>query len=132
MSAIRVYGIAVFDLRKDPDVVLLELQIAGVKNIVEVESLPEEYLKHIETVEKEFQKYIPSNLQTIDYIAEVSKKSILIRLYIDEEGKAVRVLMLSFGSGALRHIVRRLEKFGWNRVLLFEIRKLARKASADY
>jgi len=132
VSAIRVYGIAVFDLRKDPDVVLLELQIAGVKNIVEVESLPEEYLKHIETVEKEFQKYIPSNLQTIDYIAEVSKKSILIRLYIDEEGKAVRVLMLSFGSGALRHIVRRLEKFGWNRVLLFEIRKLARKASADY
>ncbi|NPA23974.1 MAG: hypothetical protein GXO23_06755 [Crenarchaeota archaeon] len=132
MSAIRVYGIAVFELRKDPDVVLLELQIAGVKNIVEVESLPEEYLKHIETVEKEFRKYIPANLQTVDYIAEVSKKSILIRLYIDEEGKAVKVLILSFGSGALRHIVKRLERFGWNRILLFEIRKLARKASADY
>ncbi|NPA70130.1 MAG: hypothetical protein GXO26_04915 [Crenarchaeota archaeon] len=132
MSAIRVYGIAVFDLRKDPDVVLLELQIAGVKNIVEVESLPEEYLKHIENVEKEFRKYLPSNLQTLDYIAEISKKSVLIRLYIDEEGKAVRVLILSFGSGALRHIVKRLERFGWNRVLLFEIRKLARKASADY
>jgi len=132
VSAIRVYGIAVFELRKDPDVVLLELQIAGVKNIVEVESLPEEYLKHIETVEKEFRKYIPANLQTVDYIAEVSKKSILIRLYIDEEGKAVKVLILSFGSGALRHIVKRLERFGWNRILLFEIRKLARKASADY
>jgi len=132
VATIRVYGIAVFDLRKDQDVAILELQISGIKNLVEVASLPEEYLKYVENAEREFKKYIQSNLQTVDYIGEVSKKSIVIRLYIDEEGKVVKVLMLSFGSGALRHVVKRLEKFGWHRKLLFEIRRVVRKASADY
>ncbi len=132
MATIKVYGIAVFDLKKDQDVALLELQISGVKNLVEVSSLPEEYLRYIENAEREFSKYIPKNLQTVDYIGEISKKNIVVRLYIDEEGKVVRALILSFGSGALRHVIRRLERFGWYKKLLFEIRKVVRKASADY
>ena len=131
MSSIKVYGIAIFNLRKDPDVALLDLQVAGVRNLVN-EELDDQYTKLLLMAEKEFPKLLPKKCTTNDYIGEVNRRQVLIRFYIDEEGKVIKALILALRSGTLRPLVRRLEKLGWTRALLFEIRKVIHKASADY
>jgi len=133
VSSIRIHGVAIFNLRKDPDVALLDLQVAGVRNISTIEEeFPEQYEKLLKLAEKEFHKLIPKDLQKVSYVGEVNKRQILVRMYIDEEGKVVKTLIISLRSGVLRALSRKLERFGWQRALLFEIRRIPHKASADY
>ncbi len=133
MSSIRIHGVAIFNLRKDPDVALLDLQVAGVRNISSPdEELPEQYEKLLKLAEREFHKLIPKDLQKVNYIGEINRRQIIIRMYIDEEGKVVKALIISLRGGVLRALSKRLERFGWQRALLFEIRRIPHKASADY
>lgn len=41
-------------------------------------------------------------------------------------------MLISLRGGTLRQIVKKLERLGWRRILMFEIRKIIRKASVDY
>jgi len=129
VSSIRIYGVAIFSLRKDPDVALLDLQVAGIRNMVR--ELDEEHLKLITIVEREFAKILPHKTDHIDYIGEMNRRTLLVRMYRDEEGKVNRVLVVALRGGALRALSRRLERLGWHRMLLFEIRKIMHKAHVD-
>ncbi len=129
VSSIKIFGVAIFSLRKDLDVVLLDLQVAGMRSIIE--DLGDDYLKLITIVEREFGKLLPHGVPHVDYLGEVNKKTVLIRVYRDQEGKATRVLIIGLRGGALRVLARRLEKLGWHRMLLFEIRRILHKAHAD-
>ena len=123
----HIYGIAIFDVNKDLDVVLFELENLGLRLI----EIHDKYIQYFIRVREEFGKYIGECKFHKDYAFRYRMgKLVLVRLCLDEYNRVTRVIMVSLSPSTLKYICKKVEKFGWRRELMFEIRRLVRKAKS--
>ncbi len=115
-------GIAVFKVSKDPDVVKIDMTLAGIK-------LPSSYST------TRYSRYYPLLDEVVrslgiplhnafyrDFICYYNKKPLLCRVFLSRDGKRVEYIVLAaFQAGVLSSIVHALEKAGWSKVFLLEI-----------
>ncbi len=133
MSSIKIFGVAIFELKRDLDVALLDLQVAGIKNLAE--ELDEDHVSSLSFVEEEFSEFIfpkARECRRVDYAGEISRRLILIRLYRDKDGRVFKALIVTLRGGVLRTLSKKLERLGWRKTFLFEIRRILHKAHVDY
>ncbi len=121
----RVYGIAIFEVNKDLDVVTLDLENSGLHKLEYMEIDPD-LTAYLDMAEEEFSNTLGKYRTIKDYVFEYeNERLVLIRFFM--HGKRVnKVLLVSLRAGTLRGIVRRLEGVGWSRLFMFEIKKLMR------
>ncbi|WP_245522473.1 hypothetical protein [Vulcanisaeta distributa] len=121
----RIYGIAIFEVNKDLDVVILDLENAGLHRLEYMEIDPD-LATYLDMAEEEFGDTLGRYRTIKDYVFEYeNERLVLIRFFM--QGKRVgKVLLVSLRAGTLRSIVKRLENIGWNRLFMFEIKRLMR------
>ncbi len=121
----RIYGIAIFEVNKDLDVAILDLENAGLHRLEYMEIDPD-LATYLDMAEEEFGDTLGKYRTIKDYVFEYeNERLVLIRFFM--QGKRVgKVLLVSLRAGTLRSIVKRLENIGWNRLFMFEIKRLMR------
>ncbi|BDR91013.1 hypothetical protein [Vulcanisaeta souniana] len=121
----RVYGIAIFEVNKDLDVAILDLENSGLHRLEYMEIDPD-LAAYLDMAEEEFSDTLGKYRTIKDFVFEYeNERLVLIRFFM--QGKRVnKVLLVSLRAGTLRSIVRRLENVGWSRLFMFEIKKLMR------
>lgn len=125
MSSTRVYGIVVFEVDKDIDAVMMDMDNVGL-TVLEFTDVDPEYLMYLNRAESEFSfvlgKFKSRSIR--DYIFEVSEgKVILSRFYMSSRSNVRFVMIVGLRAGILRAVARRLERLGWRKRLMFEIRR---------
>jgi hypothetical protein len=126
VSLTKAYGVAIFEVNRDMDVVMLDLENAGL-NRLDFTDVDPEYLIHINNAEEEFSFIIGRFRSTRDYFFELSdEKMILVRFYMSSRNNVRLAVLVSLRAGILRAVARRLERLGWRRKLIFEIRRTVR------
>ncbi|GAB6946334.1 hypothetical protein JCM16161A_04640 [Vulcanisaeta sp. JCM 16161] len=121
----RIYGIAIFEVNKDLDVAILDLENAGLHRLEYMEIDPD-LATYLDMAEEEFGDTLGKYRTIKDYVFEYeNERLVLIRFFM--QGKRVgKVLLVSLRAGTLKSIVKRLENIGWNRLFMFEIKRLMR------
>ena len=121
----RIYGIAIFEVNKDLDVVILDLENAGLHRLEYMEIDPD-LATYLDMAEEEFGDTLGKYRTIKDYVFEYeNERLVLIRFFM--QGKRVgKVLLVSLRAGTLRSIVKRLENIGWSRLFMFEIKRVMR------
>ncbi|GAB6944882.1 hypothetical protein JCM14467A_16640 [Vulcanisaeta sp. JCM 14467] len=121
----RIYGIAIFEVNKDLDVTILDLENVGLHRLEYMEIDPD-LATYLDMAEEEFGDTLGKYRTIKDYIFEYeNERLVLIRFFM--QGKRVgKVLLVSLRAGTLRSIVKRLENIGWSRLFMFEIKRVMR------
>jgi len=124
----RVYrllrGVATFEVRKDRSVVLIDLQVLGVKS--ERRSGVRKYAKHFEIMSETLKSlgfHLPRRSEEL--VLKFKGRLVLCKLYYDEDLGVVRyVALASFSPSILSRLARGLVESGWRRLLLLEFKPL--------
>jgi hypothetical protein len=121
----RVYGIAIFEVGKDLDVAMLDLENAGLHRLEYMEIDPD-LLTYLDMAEEEFGGTLGKYRTVKDYVFEYNnERLVLVRLFM--HGKHVnKALLVSLRAGTLKVVSKKLENVGWKRLFMFEIKKLMR------
>ncbi|MFB6469830.1 MAG: hypothetical protein TU36_001125 [Vulcanisaeta sp. AZ3] len=121
----RIYGVAIFEVKRDLDVAILDLENAGLHRLESMEIDPD-LSSYLDLAEEEFKDTLGRYRTVENYVFEYgSEKLVLARFFV--QGKHVsKVLLVSLRAGTLRIISKRLESVGWNRLFMFEIKRLIR------
>ncbi|WP_237699676.1 hypothetical protein [Vulcanisaeta moutnovskia] len=121
----RIYGIAIFEVNKDLDVTILDLENSGLHRLEYMEIDPD-LAAYLDMAEEEFGDTLGKYKTIKDHVFEYeNERLVLIRFFM--QGKRVsKALLVSLRAGTLRSIVKRLENIGWNRLFMFEIKRLMR------
>jgi hypothetical protein len=121
----RIYGIAIFEVKKDLDVAILDLENAGLHRLEYMEIDPD-LVAYLDMAEEEFGDTLGKYRTIKDYVFEYeNERLVLVRFFM--QGKHVgKALLVSLRTGTLRIVSKRLENAGWNRLFMFEIKKLMR------
>ncbi|WP_238375034.1 hypothetical protein [Vulcanisaeta thermophila] len=119
----RIYGIAIYEVKKDIDTALLDLENAGLHKLDYMEVDPD-MISYVDMAEEEFSHVLGKYKSARDYVFEYeSDRLVLVRFFM--QGKSVgKALLVSLRAGTLRIVSKRLESMGWKREFMFEIRRL--------
>nr|KJR72254.1 MAG: hypothetical protein TU36_03215 [Vulcanisaeta sp. AZ3] len=125
VTEMRIYGVAIFEVKRDLDVAILDLENAGLHRLESMEIDPD-LSSYLDLAEEEFKDTLGRYRTVENYVFEYgSEKLVLARFFV--QGKHVsKVLLVSLRAGTLRIISKRLESVGWNRLFMFEIKRLIR------
>ena len=124
----RVYrllrGVATFEVGKDRSVVLIDLQVLGVKS--ERRSGARKYAKHFEIMGETLKSLgfrLPRRSEEL--VLKFKGRLVLCKLYYGEDPGAVKyVALASFSPSILSRLARGLVESGWRRLLLLEFKPL--------
>ncbi len=121
----RIYGVAIFEVDKDFDAAILDLENTGLHRLEYMEIDPD-LATYLDLAEEEFSDTLGKYRTIRDYVFEYdNERLVLIRFFM--QGKRVdKALLVSLRAGTLRSIVRGLERVGWNRLFMFEIKRVMR------
>lgn len=127
MRQIQVYkpptGIAVFEVKRDRVVTLIDLMLIGVylaKNIN-----PRKYSRQYDVVYATLKglglKFDDTSLRE-EFVIKYKRRLILCSLFLDEKTIIKTVVFTSLSPGILRKLARRLIQVGWKQITLIELK----------
>lgn len=125
---IRIYGIAIFSVNRDLDVVLFDMESIGMKSH-DVETI---HYSLLNQAEREFKEIVSTYEKARDYVLSYNGKLILVRFFLKNGNRVSKAILVSTRCGIIRGIVKKLEKLGWKRMLMFEIRRIRSVRKIDF
>ncbi len=128
MQKVRIYkpptGVALMEVRKDRSVVLVDLQVVGVKVLRRAD--PRRYLRQYEvalSTLKALGLQPPKPEGEERLVLKYRGRLILATLIREGGGPLVRyVIFIAFSPGVLAKLARKLESNGWRRAAMLELK----------
>ncbi|OYT25881.1 MAG: hypothetical protein B6V02_02730, partial [Thermoprotei archaeon ex4572_64] len=108
MRLIRIYGIAIFSVNRDLDVVLFDMESIGMKSH-DVETI---HYSLLNQAEREFKEIVSTYEKARDYVLSYNGKLILVRFFLKNGNRVSKAILVSTRCGIIRGIVKKLEKLG--------------------
>lgn len=131
MQRMHVYkppsGIAVFEVKKDRSVVIIDMLIAGVR--VSQKGNFNRFSKQYEII-KSTLRALGLNFSPIvkeeKLVLKFGGRIVLCILYYSENGIVKNAAIAGFSPGVLAKLSRKLELVGWRKIALFELKPTTR------
>ena len=127
MQRMRIYkpptGVALLEVKKDRSVLLVDLQIIGVKVLKRAD--PEKYSKQYEIMKSTLKALGLPSLGSAreELVLRFKGRIVLAMLVYSSDNSIVRTAAFAaFSPGVLTKLVRKLETNGWKKVAMLELR----------
>ncbi len=82
--------------------------------------------------EREFKEIVSTYEKARDYVLNYNGRLILVRFFLKNGNRVSKAILVSTRCGIIRGIVKKLERLGWKRMLMFEIRRIRSVRKIDF